>query len=202
METDPYLDAGVRGHIVKMAKRYVRSVAGADMADLTQEGYVVFYHCRRKYVGVEPTRRRDGELRRFLPEHPDREAIRHFMTLFKTALQNRLLTLVQKQSASMELHIQDVAAEEATLEEAWNSVLPVEEEVATVSLLLTNAPKEIKQLFSLLVDDALLLSGRRRYGKRGLRKRESNNRYWCRLLGLPIGTDLSGQVESYFLRNG
>lgn len=58
---------------------------------------------------------------------------------------------------------------------------------------------EIKQLFALLVDDAVRLSGYRRYGKRRMRPRETNNRYWCRMLGLPYGTDLSGQVENYFL---
>lgn len=140
-QNDPYLDAGVRGHIVKMARRYARSIAGADVEDLIQEGYACYYHCRNRYVGRRPVLRPDGSRRRSLPPKcPDREARRHFMSIFQTSLRNRLITLSQKQSARQELNITDLAREDQMMTEAWESVLPVEEEVATVSVLLSAAP--------------------------------------------------------------
>lgn len=202
-EEDPYLDAGVRGYIVRTARSNAYRIAGSDVEDLIQEGYVCYYRCRNCYVGVPPTVRADGRPRRNLPAtNPDAAARRHFMSLFKTALRNRLATLATRQSAYNEVPITDIATDDESLTRTWESVLPCEEETATVAVLLASAPREIKQLFALLVDDALALSGYRRYGKRrGLRKRETNNRYWCRVLGLPAGTDLSVAVEQHFLHS-
>ncbi len=199
---DPYLDAGIRGYIVTTARTNAKRIAGQDVADLVQEGYVVYYHCRARYVGRRPTRRADGRLRRAIPaKNPDAAARRHFMSLFKRALHNRLATMATRQSAYSELNITDLAPTDDLIAATWESVLPVEAEVATASVLLASAPREIKQLFALLIDDALRLSGYRRYGHGRLAKRDTNNRYWCRLLGLPIGTDLEAAVEQHFLRD-
>jgi len=197
---DDYLDAGLRGYILRMAHRNAYRIAGCDVDDLIQEGYVVYYHCRARYVGAAPTNRADGSKRRYLPPtKPDGAARRHFMGLFKTALRNRLATMATKQSAYSELNITDLAGEDQTIEQAWDSIVPGEDEVASVAVLLATAPSEIKQLFALLINDALTLSGYRRYGRKRLAPRETNNRYWCRLLGLPEGTDLEQRVTQHFL---
>lgn len=197
---DEYLDSGMKGWIFNTAKSNYGRIANYDLADLTQEGYMCYYKCRARYVGKEGLVKRDGTPCRVMPEIPDKEARRHFQSLVKTAFSNHLSTLALKQPKGWELAISSIAKPEQTAEQAWDTILPAEGEVATVGILLKSAPNEIKQLFQLLVNDAIDLSGYRRFGKKRTAHRETTNQRFCRLLNLAPDYDLVGQVEQHFLR--
>jgi hypothetical protein len=192
---DPYLDAGIHGHIVRLAKENVWRLAGYDIEDLIQEGYLCYAVVRHRYVGRRPKRRPDGRMRRSLPpKRPDAIAQRHFMRLFQRTFLNRITTLARRQSKLKELLLNDLLKDNQTEEQAWEALLPPVEEAATVLSLLRAAPAEIKQLFALMVDDVV-----RPYRRFGKGRRETNNEYYCRLLGLPRGYDIGGLVEKHFL---
>lgn len=202
---DPYLDDGMRGYIHRVARDNLGRIAGYDFDDLVQEGLVCYYKCRARYVGPNAkgyTYKKpltgDGQELNYLPEIPTKTAKRHLLNLVKTTLHNRIATLAWKQPASWELSISDVADDSRGLDPAWEQLVPTEDETATVSMLLATAPSEIKQLFKLLIDDAINLSGCRRYGEGKYARRETSNRYFCRILGLEPGTDIIGMVHRHF----
>jgi hypothetical protein len=194
---DPYLDGGVHGYICKMARKHCYHIAGYDFEDLVSEGYLCFFHCRTRYVGRRPTKRIDGKPRRYLPKKPDAIARRHFMRLLQRAFSNRIFTLLSRQSAAKELHASDLVGDEQTVDNLWDSIMPAQDELASVGDLLASAPKEIMQLFQLLMNDAL--GSYRRFGKRRTSPRETTNEYYCRALGLAPGHDIIGQVNEHFL---
>lgn len=206
---DGYLDAGMRGWIFRTAVENVYKIAGYRVEDLVQDGYMCFYKCRNRYVGVRGLRKRDGTPCRYLPKRPDKEARKHFQALVKTAFGNHISTLATRHPASSERLMVDMVHPLQTEEQVWDTLMPPEQEVASVSALLEAAPGEIKRLFALLVDDALEFAGyRRRVGEledsgryRLKWRRETNNEYFCRLLKLPSNYDIVGQVENYFLRS-
>lgn len=198
---DGYLDTGMRGWIVNTARASYRRIANYDMDDLVQEGYCCYYKCRSRYVGVEGLVTRSGEACRFLPnENPDKLARQHFQALVKTTFSNRIATLIVKQPVGQEIPISDMTRVDQTTESAWEQIMPTEAENQTAAALLMSAPAEIKQLFQLLVDDALELSGYRRFGKGKRAPRETTNRRFCRLLGLSPEHDLVGQIQNHFLK--
>lgn len=195
---DPYLDDGMRGWIYKMAVQNYGRIANYELDDLVQEGYECFLKCKRRYVGKRGLRKRDGTLCRYLPpDYPDRDARRHFHSLVQTAFNNRLSTLALKQPKGWELAISTIANPEGTVEQAWEKLMPSDEEQSSVTVLLKSAPSEIKQLFQLLVADAV--EGYNRYGKGRRGHRETNNQYFCRMLGLPENRNIVEEVNRHFL---
>lgn len=192
---DPYLDEGMRGWIISTAKKnYWRVAAYYDLDDLIQDGYLCYAKCHARYTHLTVKR------------HPLKDDKRRFMALVQAAFTNHITTLAWKRSRlpeqnfSATAHVLGVPDEGALLED----LLSPQQEQATVSLLLSTAPKEIKRLFELLVEDAVSLGGylrMRRQGQRS-RQRETNNEYFCRLLGLnPAEIDLIGLVDRHFLVN-
>ncbi len=211
LQSDPYLDRGMRGCIFNMARKHYRKISGYEVDDLVQEGLLVYCKCKMRYVGQPPERRRDGSLRRPIPlTNPDNVARKHFMTIFKRSFWNHIQTLMQKQSASKEIPITNALIGTQSEIQFLEQHMDIEEEALSAAVLLKTASREIKELFNLLVNDALELSGARRLVGRGDwfveeahklkpgRRGTANERY-CRLLGLPPGTDLVGQVEQHFL---
>jgi hypothetical protein len=207
---DPYLDAGMRGWLLNISKKNQGRIANFDFDDLVQEGYLCFYKCRARYVGKQGLKKRDGTLCQYLPpDNPSDEARKHFMCLVKTTFNNRISDLALKQPAGWETAISSSVGENQTIEAAWEKLIPPEQEVADVSMLLKNAPWEISMVLRILIGDVFVLHDscqkRCRKIRIGGRKqtivsRETNNERFCRLLGLPQGTDIVGQVEGYFLR--
>lgn len=199
--TDDYLDEGMRGWIHKTARKNLGRVANFDLDDLVQEGYFCYYKCRNRYVGVPPKPNKDGMPRYLPPSNPDKVARRHFQCLVQTTFNNRIKDLAFRQPKGWELAISDLAGER-TLELAWESILPVQDEDASVLTLLKNAPAEFKQLFDLLIDDALGFTGYRRVGDRRRGRRETTNQRLNRLLlDRYPGRDISSEIERYFLQN-
>ena len=205
---DPYLDDGLRAYIVIRARRSYRQIAGCTVEDLIQEGYYCYYKCRARYVGRDPdpvpVERLDAAVstpkryRWLPPENPDKLARQHFMCLFKTTFARQIWTMIAKAPAGWERPISELGnGDECTTEDIWDRITPSEQETATAAVLLASAPAEIKQLFQLLISDAI--SGYRRFGKRRPIIRETTNRRFCRLLGLPPGYDIVGAVNRHFL---
>lgn len=218
LPSDGYLDGGMKGCLYKMAKKakaqWPIRLRCFDLEDLIQEGRMVYYKCRMRYVGRPPTRRPNGTLRRKLPAvNPDEIARRHFMRIVQRAFSNHLKSLISRQMRCVKDYaLSDVIrADQVDMVESviWDEMLPIEEEALSVSVLLQTAPNEIKQLFALLINDAMELARcnyvhrRQGYLRSGPRwcRRETNNERFCRLLGLPKGYDISGMVEKHFLGN-
>lgn len=196
---DPYFDEGMRGWLLKQAARNYWRIAGFDAEDLFQEGLVCFYKCKQKYP--ELVRKR----------FPTKAELSHFMALVKTTFTNRITDMAMTQSPVREPRLLDVADEAAQFQYSKSNLddqtvlerfLSPEDEVQTVGSLLQSAPSEIKQLFQLLIDDALELSGYRRFGHPGRNrrpKRETNNQYYSRLLGLPPDRNIEEEIKRHFL---
>lgn len=191
---DPYLDDGMRGWIVNAArKEYWRVQQVTDLDDLIQDGYVCFYKCRNRYVGKKTNHN-------YLPpKHPTKDHLRHFQSLVKTAFFNHISTLAAKHEGVNVYAVSQVKKEETVADAAvWDKFLHQPEQ-ASVATLILNAPQEIKQLVTLLVSDGLdlLKFERKRKGRRALR--ETNNEFYCRLLGMdPAKTDMVGKLRDYF----
>lgn len=215
LKHDDYYDEGMRGCLYNMALRFKKQwpvrLRSFDMEDLMQEGRLVYHRCKMKYVGRPPTRRPNGTLRRKLPfTNPDKVAIRHFMRIVQRSFRNHLLSLLAKQTNCVkDLALTDLTRAdqvEMAQSEIWNDLLPVEQESLSINTMLNQAPWEIRQLFTLLVNDAIELAGTNykfrahAYLRSGpkLCRRETNNQRFCRLLGLHPDYDLSGAVEKYF----
>lgn len=196
---DPYLDQGTRDYILKIANDNYKRIAGCSVEDLVQEGYFAYYKCRKRYVGRDPDSV-DGTIDRYRwlpPENPDKLARRHFMALFKTTFARRIATMVWQTPTGWEQPISELVDDGLTTEMKWEELMPSEGETASATLLLASAPQEIKQLFQLLIDDAM--NGIRRFGHGRRAPRETTNRYYCRQLGLDPDYDVMGAVNRHFL---
>lgn len=205
---DDYLDATMRGWIVNTAHKFQRRLIGWEVEDLVQEGLACYYKCRDRYVGKEGLVSRSGEPCRHLPRrNPDKTARQHFQSLVKTAFLNRIRDLLATHPADVECVVSDLITADQTYEQVLEHHSPVEPEFGDMGLLIKNAPREIKQLLELLVNDALTFSyrayssvpgrARLRQGRSKKRSRETNNSYFCRVLGLPP-QDIVGRLGQYF----
>ena len=167
-EQDLFLDAGMRGFIVNKArKEFWRVNAWYDFDDLVQDGYLCYAKCRARY-------------RNTVTDKP------HFMALVQTAFHNHIMTLAGKHRlAKKESALSSLTSE--TRDEAavlHSSPFASTSEMASLSLLISQAPAEFKQLIQLLVGDgAEALGFKRKAARRGKGVRETTNEYYCRLLG-------------------
>lgn len=194
-KNDPYLDAGMRGYIIKTAEKNWKKIVGCSFDDLVQEGWLVYAKCYMRYVGREPT---PGHTALPLID-PDKLQRSHFMSIVQTAFHNHICSLAAKYKGYSEILACDAVRPDQYEEQFWESVLPLAPEEATAFTLLQSAPSEIKQLFSLLINDALELGSYRRFGKKRRSPRETNNQYYCRLLNLSPDYDIVGKLEEHFL---
>lgn len=216
---DPYLDQAMRLWIRKTARTHYWKIAGFDVDDLVQEGYICYYRCWNRYVGNRTnvwhgataetsTDHKPGVNHRYLPvSNPDKAARRHFASLVQRAFMNRIYDLAKRQSSMREVPLVDLTPVDLTQSDYLESIMPGGSEVATVGELIRSAPSEIKQLFDLLISDAGSLPpsreassrvGRVRPRLRGSRTRETNNQYFCRVLGLREGYDLDAALREHF----
>lgn len=145
-----------------------------DLEDLMQESYVVFLKCQMRY--------------------PEIDTPQHFMSLFKSALHNYLFDL--SKPYLMEVQHLVYLPEEVNLEN-----FSFAEEEATLRILLSQAPKEVKQVLNLLFNapiELLDMIGFNSTDRRG-KSLVSCNKKLCALLGYdPRCVDLVGMLKSYF----
>lgn len=187
-----YYDAQMRKTLSIISRENAWRIAGYTEEDLLQDGFVVYCRCYERYVGKEPGLRPNGTPRRFIPEEPDKTARKHFMRLVHRAFMNHIYSLAKKQPSLRERPVSDFTEFPVVL---YDAHLPEDSEVATASLLLKTAPREVRMLIDLLVNDALDLGKYLRHGK----TRETNNERYCRLLGLPVAFDVAFAFERHFL---
>lgn len=196
MSEHPYLDDAARGWIVNTAKKnFWRVASWYSLEDLIQDGYLCFYKCHARYKFLT------------VKNHPLTEDKRRFMALAKAAYNNHITNLSNRRTATPEVALSQLLPEGTMAEDHLNALLPVQPEEATLQVLLAAAPKELRELFDLLVQDGVTVvdfarSRLRRHGdrvQRGRRAlRETTNEHYCRRLGLdPRGTDLIGMVRAF-----
>lgn len=196
---DPYFDAGVRGHIVNLAQRNAHRLAGYEIDDLVQEGYLCYLLVKNRYVGKRGKRMADGRRRRYLPpKRPDAIARRHFMKLLQRTITNRFHSIAKRQSRSTEVVAADLIAPDQPEVRFWETLFPAEPEQATAAALLQTAPDPIQQLFRFMVEE-LVAPPYRRFGLSRSAPRETTNQYYSRHLNLPYGFDLVGMVQKHFV---
>jgi hypothetical protein len=197
MRKDPFLDAGMRGWIVKTAKKNHWRVAGwYDMADLIQDGYLCYYKCRARYTEFT------------IKNHPSKDDKRQFMALVQAAFTNHLNTLSTKRTLGQETTICDLTADDDEAASYLERHPPSANDLGDAPLryLIARAPEEVANFLRLVSGDvkdagdfvrsraARCANGRVKLRKRALR--ETTNDKYNRLLGTE--GDIVGRVRGYF----
>jgi hypothetical protein len=207
----------MRGFIVNTAKEnYWRVAAWYDLEDLIQDGYMCYYKCRQRYIlegqewqhGDKARAEERGEVgKTFKPlpkDNPKNSDIKWFQFIVGRAFHNHIFSLASRHARHVEVNVSALAPAgvETAVDIIWDKVCPPQDEEASLMVKLAEAPKEIKQLLQVLVDDAVDGFRWTRYGRRwSQRRRETTNEYYCRLVGLdPKQVDLVAQIEQYFLK--
>lgn len=188
---DPYLDDGMRGWIAQTARSNLWRVAGYyELDDLIQDGYMCYAKCHSRYTHLSKKR------------HPLKDDRKRFMRLVQVSFENHITTLAWKRTRLPEQALSNIVDANTSEQSFWEATLPATQEHMSAAMLLKTAPQEIQALFKLLVDDALSLGAYARglgHNRRRIR-RETNNEYYCRALGLdPKVFDLIGLVNRHFL---
>jgi hypothetical protein len=176
MPKEVYFDSGMRGWIsvtaVDVHRRYGLS-RWYEIEDLIQEGFICFCNVWDKYRSL------------FDVEHPTKQQRGHFMALVKSAFLNRLKNMVKPGTYRRAIEYTP----------QWEKMLGSTGEFATISLLLSQAPAEIKDMLDRLLSDVELGPYRSYKTKCGLPIRETTREYWTRMLGQPDAVD---KLASYF----
>jgi hypothetical protein len=188
---DPYLaDGGILKMIANMAARNVWRLAGWEVADLTQEGFVCYLKVKDRYWWARKKR-------------PTIDDLRTVVYYTKRTFTNRIHDLSKRQCPYIEVNLTDYAVERAgtemTSDDFLGHITPSyqTEAAGDIAILIKSAPWELQQLFDLLCED--VTSGYRRYGKRRRKsKRETTNQRFCRLLGLSSNVDLNKMLVEHF----
>lgn len=189
-ENDPYLDEGMVGYIENTARREHWRLAeiypGEDgIRDLVQDGYFLYYKCKRRYVDV-----RDD-----LTASPDEK--RWFQALIRTAFTNHIFTLAAKRKGVSERPVSAFLPEGEEYGDIFDRNLPPQPEMGTLMAMLSKAPEEIKQLIKLLAQGPDVVFQRRKVGRRSVR--ETTNELYCRLIGAdPQARDMVAELRAYF----
>ena len=165
----------MRGWIVNYARKHYWRVASPafDLEDLVQEGYICYCRCLEKY-GHEIEQR-------------------HLMALVKRTFANRvndLSSVGSKNKSVRSTALSDLARDDG--EVSVEEIAGVEPEEATFRVLLSQLPRELKELVQTLLSDAKGLEFERQ-------PREPMNAWLCRLAGLPSRRyDVEGTLRRHF----
>lgn len=175
----PMPDAGIRGWLVNEARQqYWRVKTWYEFDDLVQDGYMIYSKCYARYYHT------------YTKDHN-----RQLMAIVQVSFKNYVHTLTQRRGVTTELPFSQVlpAAAEA---DALERLMPAEEELGTITVLINNAPAEIAEVITALLQDATGFLRKRAF-RRAIR--ETTNEYFCRLVGKdPLTNDLRGKVQAYF----
>src|SRR5262249_35608080 len=146
-----------------------------EVEDLIQEGYLCFCKVWDTYKHT------------FDVLNPSLEQRRNFMALVQVTFLNRIKNMVKHSKYEKAVHYTD----------DWSSRISPVDEVATLVILLRNAPAEIKDVLEKLVKDFEPVPYRRYKVRPGreYRVRETTRDYWARVLGVP---DAKLLVTRYF----
>lgn len=220
-KADPYLDTGVRGHIVNVTREHYWKVASwFEFDDLIQEGYLAFAKCRARFVPdwgisdvwgcpLSPGRLIDANQNAHVS--PTGDDMRRFMAYFQMAFNNRITDLQQHPRSKLKevvyAALPDTQAE--SLEKLSEQTAELSD--ANLATLLANAPAEIAEMLKqILIDGAAevpylrtrlrkkFLPGSRipRIVKGKRMTRETTAEHYDRCLGK---TGVVSQLRNYFL---
>lgn len=171
------IDRGIRGWIINTSKKnHWRVAAHYDLDDLIQEGYFCYCRCLSMYPHIT---------------HPP-----HFMALFKRCFTNHCHFLASRVSRQPDAIIASFDPSKFhDADEVLQSLVPPQQEEATLRTLIGQLPSEIKELLKILSSDAKAIpmlvhaDGRR----------ETTNDYLWRLIGRrPNGIDLRSAFQNHF----
>lgn len=168
----PYKGA-VEGYVVNfLTRNYWRVQGSMDRDDVMQESYWVYLRVARKYPDVES---------------------KHLMALFKTAWGNHFTDLALGNTEKMK--------EETILDDpsSTTEVVGEVENTGFLSILVQQAPSEVKQVLSLFLHAptevyALFFD----VNQREYNRYKNRNRTINRLLGFEKNRDIMGEVKAYF----
>lgn len=193
---EQYLDAGVRGYIVKTAyKQFWKVSTWYEMEDLIQDGYLCYVKCK---AGFRPADKSPAEEQR------------RFMGFFQMAYQNHITDLANSRSSTPEVAVASLSTDQADGIEAW-AAHASELSDASVAVLLAQAPAEIMEILKLILLDGVTTGPylRSRLRKKVLpgatiprivkgrrRLRETTKEHYDRCLGR---TGAIAQLREYFL---
>lgn len=189
---DPYLDAHVRGWIVKTAhKNFWKVRSWYDFEDLVQDGYMCFAKARVKF--------------KFPMAEPTHDNRKEFMAFFQMAFVNHIIDLQKDpRSRLQEVAVAALSDDQAKAVESW-AEKATDLGNASLSLMLAKAPAEIMDMLKLiLVDGAAngpyIKSRLRKQGDRIVKSRkalrETTSEHYDRCLGR---TGVVAQLRQYFL---
>lgn len=189
---DPYLDAHVRGWIVKYAhKQYWKVQSWYDFEDLVQDGYLCFAKARKGF--------------KFTMDEPTHDNRKEFMAFFQMAFVNHIIDLQKDPRCRLqELAVAALSDDQAEAVESW-AEKAADLGNASLSLMLAKAPAEILDMLkSILVD--CVADGpytKSRLHKQGDRLvkgrrliRETTEEHYDRCLGQ---TGVVAKLRQYFL---
>lgn len=196
---DVYFDAGLQGWLKNTARReHWRVARWYQLSDLAQDGVICYCKCRNRYT-LGPPKPGFQNLYTTAPSGAQR---RHFMGLVQRAYYNHIMTLSSRFARACEDRVSDLVSggDETSTLENW---LPPQPEEASVILAVKQAPAEIAEAISRLVQDGIEggqylrsrlreRNGRMVVGRRALR--ETTSERLARVLGDP---DLSQRTLAY-----
>lgn len=179
MPFTPIFPGPIEGWTVNYSRRHFwRVERSMEFEDVMQEAYIVFLRCASKY--------------------PDVETPQHFMALYKMAWANELIELAKEDTKLRAM----VSSTPITPEGEEHQLEPVGElyHDGHLSLLLSQAPKEVLMVLNLFLSapleiTELALAG---WGGRDKRTKTGGSSRICKMLGLPPDLDVLTLVEDYF----
>ncbi|HKX35866.1 MAG TPA: hypothetical protein VJM79_04265 [Rhizorhapis sp.] len=138
---DPYFDKGLRGWIVKTArKHYWRVAAYHDLEDLIQEGMMAYAICRQRY---QP-KIKDSD------QTPAKKR-RHFMALVQVVFMQRITDMANSRTRGEDVSISQIAAEGKELVALEYLAGAVDGDQELYAALAT-APAEIRAFLNMFDD--------------------------------------------------
>lgn len=200
MTYTPYLDEGLERWLLSTARRSLwRVPSWYTVKDLEQDGYACFYKCVARY-------QRLGRKRK-----PHKEDRRNFMALVRTTFERHIHDLSTKHTRQKiekpvsQYHRPEVKSEDWL--ERHGQV--IEDSITDLTLLIYNAPWEIRQAIAISISGAAQDYKRVRpkhKPKASYTVRETTNEYLCRQLSElnpqrrfdPKKVDIVDMVRQYF----
>lgn len=174
MAYTPTWPGPIEGYATNQVHRNLWRVAAThDRDDLMQEARIVFLRCERRYPALDEAR--------------------HFMALYKTALQRRIHELSNASSR--------VAHAPPDWEEGRDAREPIgdTDNLGALNVLVRQAPREVRLVLSFFLEapDGLVEQAERAWALHN-RGRQELNAMLNRLLGPAVGPDPVGAVREHF----
>lgn len=173
---DKYFDNGLRGWIVKTAKKnYWRVAAWYDLEDLIQDGLLAYAICRSRYRHRVQNRR-------------------HFMALVQVVFVNHITDLANERTAGQDVAISQIAADGKELQ-ALEYLAGGFTGDAELTATLAAAPEEVRRFLALFNTPTGLERLAKPLRRRADGTRETTSERLSTILGMPV-TDMEAMLRN------